>query len=63
MGCAPHVEGCALFSLRKTDDERRERIAAALEQEVVDRNEWYGLDNWSFREVVDFVLDRYKGGE
>jgi hypothetical protein len=30
--------------------------AKALHAEVERRNEWYGLDNWSFNEVVDFVL-------
>lgn len=36
----------------------RDAIVAALEAEVTRRNEWYGLDNWDFGEVVDFVLDR-----
>jgi hypothetical protein len=36
----------------------RDRIAAELEAEVKRRNEWYGLDNWPFNEVVEFVLSR-----
>ena len=43
-----------------TEAERRERIAEALRRELERRNEWYGLDNWTEREVVDFVLDRYR---
>jgi hypothetical protein len=35
-----------------------ERAAVeALRAEVERRNEWYGLDNWSFEEVVCFVVD------
>lgn len=40
-----------------------ERIALAteeLEAEVKRRNEWYGLDNWTFEEVVRFVLNAAK---
>lgn len=42
---------------RFADDKLRDKIAEAMKTEVEKRNEWYGLDNWSFREVVDFVLD------
>jgi hypothetical protein len=31
--------------------------AAELKAEVEHRNEWYGLDNWTFEEVAKFVLD------
>lgn len=34
----------------------REEAARALEAEVVRRDQHYGLDNWHFAEVVDFVL-------
>lgn len=30
--------------------------AKALGDEIKRRNEYYGLDNWSVSEVVDFVL-------
>lgn len=32
------------------------QAAAALEAEVEKRNEWYGLDNWSFDELIVFCL-------
>lgn len=35
----------------------RDRAVAALAAEVGRRNEFYGLDNWTFEEVVDFVLN------
>lgn len=40
----------------------RDDIAQALEDEVIRRDEWYGLDNWSFGEVVNFVADRLSPG-
>lgn len=38
-------------------DEAEERAAEALEAEVKRRNEWYGLDNWTYSEVASFVLE------
>jgi hypothetical protein len=38
------------------DDAAVERAAKALEDEVKARCEWYGLDNWSFSEVAEFVF-------
>ncbi len=34
-----------------------EHATEALHKEVARRNEYYGLDNWGFKEVVSFVLD------
>jgi len=34
----------------------RERAIRALRAEVERQNQYYGLDNWSYAEVVDFVL-------
>lgn len=36
----------------------RRVVAHQLEAEVMERDQYYGLDNWPFREVVDFVCDR-----
>lgn len=41
----------------KVDETVIERVAASLASELARRNEWYGLDNWSPREVVEFVLE------
>lgn len=43
-------------------EETRARIAAELETEVKRRDEWYGLDNWTYREVVDFIADHIPRG-
>ena len=39
----------------------REEIERELKAELDRRDEWYGLDNWSLSEVVDFVADRIEG--
>ena len=49
-----HAIAAALDALM--GDEQREAAAAAIEAELQRRAEWYGLDNWTNREVVDFVL-------
>jgi hypothetical protein len=38
----------------------REMAAIELRNEIQKRNEWYGLDNWTPGEVVDFVDDRMR---
>lgn len=37
-------------------EEMVERAARILQAEVEARNEWYGLDNWTFGELAKFVL-------
>lgn len=44
--------------MSETRTQRSERIATTLLAEIRRRDEWYGLDNWSPDEVVEFVLDR-----
>lgn len=37
-------------------DEMVAIAAEAIEAEVRRRDEWYGLDNWTFEDVADYVL-------